>query len=245
VRADYPPLPGGFGRAECALLEPVVKTDWHVYLLDAKNAGHIMNAPDHGLHRAQLTDRLFDLWHNDWIECLIDDQVVAPSLSILKEQFAREGDWPPDSRPLFYRLGAIGGAVWESLTVLDWAKFVSRTLNYPPGGQRWQTLASPDLDVLKLVFTADRLGCGLMPGVIRGTERWSETHPWRATYWKTLPVVAYQVEVEWDHQHRPGPFSEEEWVLYETIRRELPERTRWRKSFEEVCAEHFLDSGRG
>ena len=243
MRADYPPLPGGFGRAECALLEPVVKTDWHVYLLDAENAGDIMNAPDHGLHRAQLTDRLFELWHNDWIECLIDDQVVAPSLSILKEQFAREGDWPPDSRPLFYRLGAIGGAVWESLTVLDWAKYVSRTLHDHPG-DRWQTLACSDRDLLKLAFTADQLGVGRGMRVLPGTERWSETQAWRPTYWRTLPVVGYQVKYSYERKSR-GPLSEEEWVLWEKIRRELPERTHWRKSFEEVCAERFLDSGRG
>jgi len=53
-----------------------------------------------------------------------------------------------------------------------------------------------------------------------------------------------QVEVAWDCKDIPRPFSEERWVLTRKIMRELPERTRWRKSFEEVCAEHFADSGR-
>jgi len=239
----YRSLPGGFSRAEYALLDPVAKTDWQVYVLDLGDVEGIMNAHDLRLNREQLTDRLFELWRNRWIECLIDGEVVDPSLPVLEEQFAREGHWPLDSRPLFYRLGAIGGAVWESLTVLDWAKYVSRTLHDHPG-DRWQTLACSDRDLLKLAFTADQLGVGRGMRVLPGTERWSETQAWRPTYRRTLPVVGYQVKYSYERKSR-GPLSEEEWVLWEKIRRELPERTHWRKSFEEVCAERFLDSGRG
>lgn len=243
MRSDFPSLPGGFGRAEYALLDPVADTDWQVYLLNLGNVDMSMNAHDHGLSREQLTERLFELWRNGWIECMSDGRRVDPSVSVLEEQFEREGDWPLDSKPLFYRLGTIGGEVWESLTVLDWAKYVSRTLEYRPGGQKWQTRASSDLDLLKLAFAADQLWGAPMPGmrVLTGTERWSETQPWRATYWKTLPVVGYRVEFSWEDEEGRHQ-SDEEWVLWEKIRRELPERMHWRKSFEEVCAEHFKDA---
>jgi hypothetical protein len=232
-------LPGGFGKAEYALLDPVALTDWQVYLLDLGNLDLTMNAYDHGLDREMLTQRLFELWRNGWIECMIGDGVVEPSLLVLQEQFAREGDWPRDSHPLFYQMAPIGGEVWESLTVIDWAKFVSWEFAYPADGRKLKVMASSDRELLGLAFASRKFlgGSWLVPG----TERWSEVQPWRATYWKTLPVVGYQVECQYEYEGPCQCLSDEEQILCERACRELPEREHWRKSFEEVCAKHFKD----
>jgi len=221
-------------KADYAILNAVFLDQWLAYLLagDAPMEA-IMNMPSHGLGAEELAEHFFRLWNSGLVECSIEESgpPVAPNLELARRQFVRTKDWPPEGdKNLFYRLSRDGGAVWEFFSSPDWSKFFKVSTDYD---LNMCELASANRDLVEALRQCE----DRHPAPIESTDRWMVLRPWNATYWKTLSS-AYQLTFRVSISSSPTGYNRlghthpacqqvtESWRL-------------WRKSFDEVCKEHF------
>ena len=97
----------------------------------------------------------------------------------------------PGETSLLYLMGPRGAARWEAFTKADWSRYILDEGEYSPDGKRIHTLAGQRE---RVEFALDRF----FPEETRvfGTEQWTTSTPWDATYWKRLPtgvVVTFEV----------------------------------------------------
>ena len=226
-------------KADFALLNAVSEDEWAAYLLagDASTEA-IMNKPSHGLSPEELSRHFFDLWGAGLIKCSAAssrDQ-VAPDLQRARDQFVRNGNWPPsDDSCLVYRLSPSGGDTWEQFARPDWNKYLVSSES-EQNRHEW-TLTGTTRD---LVQHWRNLGANFdagFPFPLAGTERWEMLQPWQATYWKTLPIGhRLKFFTSWGRPESNSPSPEE---VEEVFRFQREVRGGWHKRFDVICREHF------
>ena len=227
-------------RADFGLLNAVSEDEWAAYLLagDASMEA-IMNKASHGLAPRELRQHFFKLWTAGLIECSLEfsGPPVAPDFEQAKRQFERTQEWPPSNdQCLVYRLSREGGEMWERFACPDWSRFLLSSVGEQ--GNEW-TLTGADRRLVEVWReSGSKISAGF-PVPLDGTEKWEILQPWKATYWKTLPI-GYRLKFEFKTWDRP-PSSPSREELQHVFEFQNEVWGRWHKGFDTICAEHFGD----
>ena len=175
-------------------------------------------------------------WFDRLIECSLDfsGPPVVPDVERASRQFEPTSDWPPtEGQCLVYRLSSQGADLWEHLARPDWSKFLVSSVG--EHSNQW-TLTGTDRDLVKTWRTTGSKIGGGFPVPLEGTEEWEILKPWKATYWKILPLGC-RLKFEFKTWKRPlFPTPEE---VEDAFRFQNEIWRRWHKSFEAICDEHF------
>ena len=135
------------------------------------------NAPYHGLASLTLIDVLHHLFQQGDIIATWrykDAPDFAPTKSQLERAMDAENIFDPE---LFdYGLTSQGGQRWEDTAHPDWRRYFSNTSRVNKSGE---VIASNRLRAQQFIRWR---GLNIL------SSRWDILRPWKATYWKKLPV---------------------------------------------------------
>ncbi len=191
-------------RGEYWLLNSVVEHATPIAFLKGSDPLHLFNfnKTGHGLSREHLVATLCDLFHRGWITAAVramDSDVEPQEVGKLSSEAivsALDGPQPISRQPcIYYRLTPEGASVWQSFASPEWDLFIDTTTGEFVGTTEWR--------VRKFFDLIHYLGIAVIPASVI----WDEVRPWKATYWKTLPV-GYRVRFEYEEREMPEPFWE-------------------------------------
>ena len=174
---------------ELWLLETVVEIPMPFWSLVHPRIEELLNKAGHGLGLTALSELLERLnWNGD---IFIEDEHCRKRLYSANELsgLLRRGRRTGDHR---WGLTEKGGARWEREADADWSRYVSEawgTLEETGSEEThlWEgEVACTDPERLDrwIVVRLPAFGQQILPG----TEKREVVAPWKATYWKTLPV---------------------------------------------------------
>ncbi len=129
----------------------------------ARQSGYseLWNCPPHGLSGKQLCEVLWNLWHQGELELRvcegIEEQPLVPANASELHQLLVEEILGCRAKKLsgavripfrlFYRITAVGIAVWEGYAIADWSRFRGALFGrlYTPGKTTWSQSAMNEL----------------------------------------------------------------------------------------------------
>jgi hypothetical protein len=160
------------------LLDSVIVAPFPVGLLatSPENISGAFARPFHGMDYPQLVQTLIQLWRDEYLHYFdIDhqDRQLAFDPDIIHATLAGEID-------VYYEVTPHGGAAWEAIARPNWERF---TCIYGSNPQ-WIEAASRAVAETYLALYPRLDGAT----ILSETVSWHIKQPWRATYWKTLPV---------------------------------------------------------
>jgi hypothetical protein len=161
-------------------LEVVVELKYPVASLASPNLGLILNRAPHRLGLEDLVDVLGSLHARELIfferggtgerTPLDSDGIVAA--------LRHAHDHRHIERSVYFGMTELGGVCWENVARPDWSRFVDESYSRDPHEGRF---AGVDREYVA------RLALGVSER-IGGTESYTLLTPWKATYWKELPL---------------------------------------------------------
>lgn len=178
-----------FTRGEYWILNSAVEFAVPLHWLTLENIGEAFNRRGHGLTRSEVARTLAWLLGEGLIE-VFKSGSWRRLLSLSVGELDAALDCPPDSAGLdsrhYYRLSARGGACWEAFAAPNWRFFLSTQYSCNSKGMtHCGRIEGADRErVWRYLAAGHYFGNTVTPGSIV----WRELRPWRATYWKRLPV---------------------------------------------------------
>ncbi|HEY0232740.1 MAG TPA: hypothetical protein VGC55_15945 [Dokdonella sp.] len=152
--------------------------DPHVVTIDI-----VLNKRGHGLNLDELAQTLCRLAERGWIELLRDIQSEAllhPEKAEIGRILEEKGLFRDGA---FYRLTTSGAQAWESFARPEWHRYILRSSYGEEDSPTEEVIAASEKS-LKQYMASVAHETPIEPG----SEVYDEQRPWRATYWKTLPV---------------------------------------------------------
>lgn len=193
-----------FTRGEFWLLETVVERGCPLRYLKEPAASQALNKPGHGLDRAALLDTLERLLQMGLIgfSRVGTGGISGPfDLRLDREEIGAALDERPRARDETYcGLTHDGGRQWEAFAAPNWERYFQNYVRYSRNGQRTMgVLISPDNSRVERLFAGARY---MGHAVDHKHVHRRVLRPWRATYWKQLPLaylVCYRFDrVQWN-----------------------------------------------
>jgi hypothetical protein len=173
-------MPIGVTDVERWFLEVVVDLKYPVACLASPNLRLILNRAPHGLGLHDLVDVLGSLHGRELIffegggtaerTPLDSDGIVAALSHVHDHRYIQ--------RSVYFGMTALGGDCWENVARPDWSRFVDESYSSDPHEARFAGVDREHVARLAL-GVVERIG---------GTERSTLLTPWKATYWKELPL---------------------------------------------------------
>jgi len=205
-----------FTRAEYWLLEAAVRECLPIAGLSDGDAAGQVNKADHGVTREVLVrslDRLFtdgliigEEWRSPWSKhrrkIRLGRLEIERELS--RQSFSEDGivdGYGP--KAVYYWLTPKGGAAWEAFAHPDWDIFLDGFAGYEMAehGPEHGDATCPSKLRLELYLAGVRW---LGYEIDRNAIVWRIIRPWKATYWKKLPMahrvrfpIIRRTEMDW------------------------------------------------
>ncbi len=173
-------------RGEYWLLEAVAEFALPIRVLESPRIGEALNKPGHGMSRSLLVETMRNLFEQglimahrfgDWDNCL----------ELSPEQIEAALDEQDDIKQQhYYALTENGGRHWEAFARPDWNWYISAGYDYLEDNESSSAeLVCAAEDHLKSYL---RLLRSHEYDVDEGSIQFDTVAPWKATYWKTLPL---------------------------------------------------------
>lgn len=174
-----------FTRGEYWLLETAAEFGIPICWLDWEEMEEALNKQGHGMKRPHLIRTMEKLFYEGLIIAnrfgKMDDCFVLSS-----EQIESALDERQNKKEHYYRLTAKGGEYWEAFASPNCSKFISVGYELPDDTDIWVgELVCMTKEHLEKYFRSLRY---YDYAVDEKSIQWDVLRPWKATYWKELPL---------------------------------------------------------
>ena len=170
------------------LLDSVLEQRHSLSLLGMENVEAIFDRKNHGMDRATIIATLTRLFDLGLLIASNDERGdFVPSTQDIES--ALDGGLDAD-----YGLTALGGAVWEEAAKPDWNRFVDGVFGASDADGEFDSMTRErigefrcaDKSTLEKYMESIHFR-GIVPH--EPSLKWSEIRPWKALYWKELPLA--------------------------------------------------------
>lgn len=176
-----------FTRGEYWLLETVAEVALPICWLDWAEMEEALNKTGHGMVRPLLVDTMHKLFSEGLIAAHLDD--LNDCLVLSSEQIEAALDESQNCKGYhYYGLTKKGGEYWEAFASPNWKYYIDCGFELPEDDNEYMWAGEI------ICMTKEHLE-GYFESLIHyqynvnaETVQWDFLEPWKATYWKELPI---------------------------------------------------------